>query len=95
MIPGPRLRCRWHLKVDADDLDHDPNGALRPGTAGMPPGSDVVLEVVGDLQYADGTRVALALHGARSIEVFARGPGVAFFMRTLEQGASIELEAAQ
>jgi intracellular sulfur oxidation DsrE/DsrF family protein len=60
----------------------------------MPDGADVVLEIVGALQYADGARVALALHGARSIEVLAHGPGVEYFMASLEQGAAIELEAA-
>ena len=95
MIAGPRLRCRWHLRVDADDLDRDPYGALRPAAAGMPDRADVVLEINGSLTYADGARVALALYGARSIEVLAHGPGVKHFMATLEQGVTAELEAAQ
>lgn len=95
MTAVPRLRCRWHVRVHADALDRDAYGALQPGTAHMPEGADVVLEIVGPLQYADGARVAQFLHGARSVEVLAHGPGVAHFMATLEQGAAIELEAAQ
>ncbi len=93
MVRGPRfaaeagrvtrVRCRWHIVVTATDLDADPYGALRPGTAFMPDDADVVLEVVGPLRFADGAAVGRTLHGARTVEVLARGPGVPHFVAAL------------
>lgn len=91
---SPRTRLRWHLVLDAHDLEQLDgralSEALRRGTASMSPGLDVVVEVRGRLGCAAGAgqQVGRQLSDARTIEVLAHGFGAAQFAEELERAAA-------